>query len=156
MSAPWAHPFWNDYGIFLVDLTTPTETPAVKVREDCTHEVTVFALNPDVEQETGPEFDDWHLHPLTPPNHAYQFVAPNDQAALSRIQGIVSNIQKQRLSPDTDFISAWNQLFADGQTLRITLDEKQERALQHGGGGGGRSQGNGRGIGGCAGCRPNR
>lgn len=116
VSAPWAHLAWNDYGVFLCDLDTPTATPVTKYREDVTHEVTVWALNPDGEHKTGPNPKDWSLDMLQPANHGYQFAARSNDEAFDRIAGLVKAIENRQLSPDTDFRSTWDELFRDGVT----------------------------------------
>ena len=112
IEAPWAHPFWNSYLVSLCDLTTETGEPPVKYRPDVTHEVIVWALDP----ETGKL--------LQPPNHGYQFVAPSNEAARERITALVAQIEARQLSPDTDFSKAWDVLFADGVTLRVAPNHR--------------------------------
>ena len=122
--APWAHPIWSDYLLVLVDLTTPVPTgePVTFWAEGVTHEVTVHAMDPKAPR---PSEGRWVNGPppfpvklLTPMNHGYQFAAEGDRAALTRIDKIVGMIRDQRLSPDTDFVRRWDQLFADGVSAR--------------------------------------
>ena len=120
--AHWAHPRWNDYAILLYDLTTPMKQQSITFRADVTHEVTVWALDPDTTLalshedpvEWGKEVTSAILHPA---NHGYQFTAPSDDAAHGRIAEIVTMIRETHLSPDTDFSRVWDLLFSDGVSL---------------------------------------
>jgi hypothetical protein len=98
----------------LVDLTTPTKQPALVMMEGATHEVTVFALDPAHPETSFPP------RLLEPANHGYQFKAESHEAAEKRIIGIIERVVAQQFSPDTDFISAWDHLFADGRSLRLS------------------------------------
>lgn len=123
--APWAHTIWHSYAVHLVDLTTDMgDKPAVKYREDVTHEVSVWALDPDPDNQpvVRPALKDWDVGRcmLQPANYGYQFVAESDEAALARISEVVLMIETAVLSPDTDFRRDWDRLFADAQTLLVT------------------------------------
>ena len=118
----WAHPHWNTYAVLLYDVLTevPERGPAHLYRSDATHEVTVFALDPD---HPVPVLDGaGNAEPLPrfmqPPEHGYQFTAESDEAARARIAFIVGRIADRKLSPTEDFVQAWNALFADGVTLK--------------------------------------
>lgn len=122
--APWAHPIWHSYAIHLVDLNTDIEgKPAQKLREDVTHEMTLWALDPDPNKQPviGESLKDWDLNGcmLQPANYGYQFVADSDEAARNRIQALVDKIEKRLLSPDTDFRWDWDRVFKDAQTLLV-------------------------------------
>lgn len=124
VTAAWAHPVWHSYIITLYDLTTvlPAPHPPAKLHaEGVTHEVGVWALDPSKPVPTVLNVDgtsDHPVKPLTPANHLYQFTAESDEAAEARIAELVKDIERGRLSPDTDFTSAWDQVFADGVTLK--------------------------------------
>lgn len=117
VEATWAHPFWHTYRISLCDLETYTGTPAHIYKEDVTHEVVVNALD---SEHPVPEKIDFNtcFHPLTPPNHVYQFKAESDEKAEERINDIVRLIENRELSPDTDFTTTWDEIFSDGVSLK--------------------------------------
>lgn len=115
VQAAWAHPLWHEYAILLVDLTTPTAEPPVLRSPKATHEIQVWALDP--EHPFNPE--DKAFHPLSPANFAYQFTADSDEAAEKRVAAIAGLIEAGKLSPDTDFRRVWDNMFADGWTLRM-------------------------------------
>ena len=121
--APWAHPAWDTYMIMVTDLTTPMKTEAKLKRDDVTHEMIVFAMNPEKEI---PHLDELFAtgeamsYTLSPANHGYQFTAASDEAANNRIQGLVDNIVERTLSPDTDFRAMWDRIFSDGVSLRVS------------------------------------
>ena len=124
ISAPWAHPFWDNYAILCIDLTTPSQPPPRLYREDVTHEVQVYALNRASELPSQESLKDFVLDGrlyealLHPANHIYQFVAAGDDQAYERVLSLIWAIEAKELSPDTDFISRWDQIFADGISLR--------------------------------------
>ena len=118
ITAPWAHPAWSQYALLLIDLTTPSDRPPVVYLDGATHELLLFALDPShtatsarAMVEAGP------FRPLSPPNHGYQFKAESD-AAVTRLQRIVDDIEGRCLSPDSDFRAAWDAMFPDAQSLR--------------------------------------
>ena len=113
----WAHPFWHDYMLVLADLTTDTGEPPVLHKEGVTHEMMLFALDPDKPIDFGLDVKDMKLTPLMPPNHGYQFYAPTNTEARGRVQGHVDQIEAGVLSPDTDFRSVWDKIFIDGVSL---------------------------------------
>lgn len=126
VSAPWAHPVWNDYAIMCYDLTTSIGVKPVIYKEGVTHEVIVFAINPEFKPPTTAE----ELEEMTkdgkkfmgnflsPANHAYQFKATSDEEAFDRIADIATLIEDKELSPDTDLWRSWDMLFRDGASLK--------------------------------------
>lgn len=127
--APWAHPIFKHYAVMLVDLYTPTPQPPTLFAPDMKYEVLVYCLDPQFSQmyphgevagsmvqELTSDIGQTPL--LSPPNHVYQFFAPTDDAAVDRIKSIADMIDQQRLSPDTDFVRAWDEIFADGKSAR--------------------------------------
>lgn len=126
IDAPWAHPHWSQYIIFLYDLTTPTDDgnePTILVAGH-THEFLLYALDP----REGRVPMDANLHEtsfaiLHPANYGYQFKAESNEAAVERIQELVDAIVDTRLSPDTDFRSLWNKLLPDMYPLVKSIFE---------------------------------
>ncbi|MCJ2067786.1 hypothetical protein MKK75_03015 [Methylobacterium sp. J-030] len=119
ITAPWAHPAWSQYALALYDLTTPSD-PAPNIYLDgATHELLLVALDPSYPATTTRDMvEGRQLHPLSPPNHGYQFKAESDAAAVRRLQQIVDDIEGRCLSPDSDFRAAWDALFRDAHSLR--------------------------------------
>lgn len=118
VDAPWAHPVWQSYCIFLADLYRPSAIgpkEATKYAEGVTHEVIVYALDPDdTNYRVWPEGEGKMPRVLTPTNYIYQFYAVSDEAAKVRIETLVQNIANGQVNPDTDARPQWEQLFADG------------------------------------------
>ena len=110
LKAPWAHPLWHTYVALLYDLTTPTDRPPVLYREGMTHEIMIYALDPEKPAT-------WPFSLLSPANHGYQFKAASNEAASVRITSLLSDIVALKLSPDTDFRSTWDAYFLDGVSL---------------------------------------
>lgn len=102
VEAKWAHPVWSMYVISLIHLRPLNGVAAVKYSAAATHEVMVFALDPDhpVNQGELP-------HVLAPPNFCGQFVADSDAAAVERVTDCLFEICDGALSPDTDFHRDW-------------------------------------------------
>ena len=115
---PLAHPVWSEYALYLYDLTTVTNPMPVVYLPGATHEILLWALNPDRLLQRDVPWLGQNIQPLRPPNHGYQFIAPDDAAALARIQSLVDAMVDGTLSPDTDWCSVWDTLFADGASLR--------------------------------------
>lgn len=123
--APWAHPHWSQYAIFLFDLTTKTSEEPFLLFEGAQYEVQVWAVYPDHELRP-PLPENPTARVLGPMNHGYQFKAESDKAAFDRVQSVVELIEKSKLSPDTDFIHAWDEIFKDGMSLRNSIYGNQE------------------------------
>lgn len=112
IEARWAHPFWHSYSLMVYHLRPlPDARPTKFYLAGATHEVLLYALNPEEPREPaikgGPH--DW-LHPC---NFAAQFIAADDAAAAARIEAAVTRIVNGTLSPDTDYIRHWMHLFGD-------------------------------------------
>lgn len=116
VDAPWAHPMWRQYLVGVCDLTTALTEPPLLYAEGVTHELVVYAVDPDKLVTSFDAMPQGYL--LTPANHVHQFVADSDEAAQARIQRLVTMIEARELSPDTDFVTVWEELFKDGVTLR--------------------------------------
>lgn len=113
IEAPWAHPAWHSYSIFCQHLRPlPGYDIPVHVHlEGATHEMIVFALDPNKDREslikTGIVEGRW----LESANFAAQIIATDDEAAKVRIQSAVQEIIDGKLSPDTDFRAMWIERF---------------------------------------------
>jgi len=87
-------------------------------RPDMTHELVVCSLSPNVRIDFDrPAFKQRRLEPLSPPNHAFQFKADDNEAARSRVQVCVNSLLTGTLLPEEDGADAWSMLFADGMNL---------------------------------------
>lgn len=116
-SAPYAHPMWSRYAILSVALREAPGVPQAKVNLDgATHEVMVYALNPD----KAPAVDDLPsiLHPA---NFTGQFVAPDDLAAAARVQQAVQDVIDGALNPDSDYLHVWAARFSNSNLLATAL-----------------------------------
>lgn len=135
VDAPWAHPAWSQYAVALYDLTTPYQgvTPHL-ARPGMTHEVMIWAVNPDKPiPASWPANMDDRPGLLDPANYGYQFAAASHDAAFARIQALVDQIDQKLLSPDTDFRSVWDGIFADGVSLHHNVFEEidAQHAVRH-------------------------
>ncbi len=112
LKAAWAHPLWHSYVVFLYDLTSPSPdgTAPTVYLEGATHELMVFALDPDHPAEMP-------FRMLQPANHGYQFKAESNAAAEARVVALLDEVEATTLSPDTDFRAMWDARFADGVSL---------------------------------------
>lgn len=112
VEAPWAHPAWHSYAIVLISLRPIEGLPDPKIyRDGATHEMVVFALNPDESRQAT--LDGGVFRQLTPCNFAGQFIEIEDGYAMQRIECAVLEIIHGQLSPDTDFRHAWINRFGD-------------------------------------------
>ena len=113
VEAPWAHPFWHSYMISLVHLRPMAdERPTVVHLEGATHEMLVYAMNPDVSRRpaiTGAAYPSL----LHPGNFAAQMIELSDEVASEHIRRTVIEIINGGLNPDTDARSQWVRRFGD-------------------------------------------
>lgn len=125
ITAPWAHPWWGQYQLVLIDLTADLGEPPILYRKGMTHEFTLWALDPKkfhhrlVTLKEAADGKSALLPMLTPQNQSFQFPAESNEAAEVRMQAAVDAIRRRELSPDTDFNQQWRNLFShDGVSLR--------------------------------------
>jgi hypothetical protein len=122
VEAPWAHPLWHSYRISLIHLRPVPGLPAAHITlHGATHEMMVFALDPDAPREGiltgGP------CPILRPTNFAAQMIEDSDDAGAQRVERAVQMICQGKLSPDTDYIRQWVSLFGDS----LMLEKRPER-----------------------------
>jgi len=109
VEAVWAHPLWKYYSVNCVSLKNiPGLSPAIIRMPGATHEIMVYALNPNY----VPTIDDF-IHILHPCNFAGQWYAASDEIAAQKVEETVKEIINGGLSPDTDFIRDWVKRFGD-------------------------------------------
>ena len=116
VEAPWAHPAWHSYGVVLIHLRPVEGEDTVFYLAGASHEVVIYALDPREHRQAM--VDEGRIAPLEPPNFAAQFIEPDDAKAQHRIQVTVQSIIDGLLSPDTDFVRLWVQLFGDNMIQR--------------------------------------
>lgn len=110
--APWAHPFWQYHWISVVHLREVEGRDKPKIKfEGATHECICFAQNPNVQPRIHPLVNSM----LEPLNFAEQFKAQNDAHANEKVEKLVKLVGEGRLSPDSDFRSAWRLLLNQPQ-----------------------------------------
>jgi hypothetical protein len=109
IEAPWAHPMWHSYMLSAVHLR-PLDglEPAVIYLPGATHEVMLYALNP----EHTPALDQFPKL-LMPANFHGQWIEVSDEAACLKVEGCVDAVIAGQLSPDTDFTREWIRRFSD-------------------------------------------
>jgi hypothetical protein len=114
VEAPWAHPLWHSYVLFLVHLRPADGVePAIISLPGATHQFFLYALDPS--QPRQGMIDDAIFRWLLPMNFSAQLMAADDAAAIARMDQTVDEILAGSLSPDTDFINAWIARFGDNQ-----------------------------------------
>lgn len=102
------------------DLTTPIEgqPSATLYRSDATHEMLLYALNPDHNSEYRvgkllPSNDAGAFYTskcLQPANYGYQWCAKDNNEAEQLCSNIVTDVSGRSLSPDTDYRATWDRL----------------------------------------------
>lgn len=102
VSAPFAHPYWQNYFIDVIHLRPLEGFRATLYDPRATHEVLVAALHPrrPIEQGHRPDYQ-------LPLNYNEQFMAPDDVSAVQYVEGVVREICQGMLSPDTDYWRDW-------------------------------------------------
>jgi hypothetical protein len=112
-SAAYAHPVWSHYAIHCISLRDVPGVPKAVINlEGATHEIMVFALDPD----TKPTVNDYPRL-LQPANFVAQFIAVDDLAAAAYVQQAVQEVIDGTLNPDTDNRGIWVQRFS-GSNLK--------------------------------------
>ena len=113
VEAPWAHPAWHSYSVVLIHLRPMARKRTMIYLDGATHEIWVYAMNPDEDRgmllANGIVRKHW-LHPI---NFAAQFIEVTDDLAQQRVRNAVQSICDGMLSPDTDHGAAWRALFGD-------------------------------------------
>lgn len=111
IQAPWAHPTWHSYWLHVVHLrpidrgSGPIETKFYLA--GATHELWLYALNPDVPlAEIVGEAKPFECT-LTPKNYADQLILENDEAAIALAAATAKDVLEARLNPDTDAQGQW-------------------------------------------------
>ena len=107
-SAAYAHPMWSHYVVMCIALRDVAGVPKAMIhQEGMTHEVIVFALDPN----SKPAIDDMPRM-LQPANFAGQFIEADDLSAAARVQQAVQDVIDGSLNPDTDARRMWVDRFS--------------------------------------------
>jgi hypothetical protein len=115
ISAPYAHPVWSNYWLYACHLRPLIRDgeplPTINYLEGATHEMWVYALNPDYTLEQQNE----RLAPafLTPMNFGAQLIRKSDEEVVTEMRELAHEIEDGRMNPDTDNARAWHQRFGD-------------------------------------------
>ena len=120
VEAPWAHPVWHSYLVMLIHLRPiPGFEPPIIYNPHATHEVLVFALDPEGDRDRLlAESIGYHCRTLEPPNYTGQIVEITDDLARARVRKAVEMICAGDLSPDTDYRAQWIALFGDHMVMK--------------------------------------
>lgn len=114
IEAPWAHPIWHSYSLILVHLRPLADgRKTMFYLPDATHEIWVYALDPDADRDAAIANGSAPSMWLDPKNFAAQFIEVEDSLAYDRVKAAVQKICDGKLSPDTDFTYQWAKLFGD-------------------------------------------
>lgn len=111
VEAPWAHPAWHSYSILLTHLR---DIPGMQTKfyiPQATHEMHVYALDPDKDRRELIRTAIPKRHWMQPTNFAAQFIEITDDLARTRIAASVRLICDGKLSPDVDFQQQWIALY---------------------------------------------
>lgn len=107
---PQTNILWRAYFLSLVHLRPlPGVKPPIIHRIGSTHEIMVYACDPDEVFDLDRPSAAWFLHPV---NYVGQFTS-TDADAIAKVRFTVGEIMSGRLSPDTDFTQHWIARFGD-------------------------------------------
>lgn len=113
--APWMHLAWKDHYVGICHLRdVPAMPPAKIILPGATHEMSVFALNPDQEPNI------LSLRILTPISIAQQFTAKSDADAVNMIQQLFLYVLDGKLSVDSDYRSTWRHMLTECPERPVT------------------------------------
>lgn len=116
IEAPWAHPVWHSYFLYLIHLRPLPgfDLPPVMHLPMATHELVLWAMDPDaprneivIGQQRPGEY--W----LSPKQFGAQICEITDELAQERVQKSVQEIIDGKLSPDTDAQRDWIKRYGD-------------------------------------------
>lgn len=116
IQAPWAHPIWNSYWLHVTHLR-PIDRGDKGIfeptfyLEGATHELWLYALNPEFRAEDIARTVEPFGSCLTPINFAAQLKLDSDAAAAELARKTADDVLRMRLNPDTDFIRQWAERF---------------------------------------------
>jgi len=111
LTVPGAHPFWHSYWLSAVHLRDiPGAPPAAKHYPEATHEIMLFALDPDKSLPDPDDGDNFHPAFLTPANLVEQIHGVTDEQATSITEKLGRSFVDGICSPDTDFRSHTQQI----------------------------------------------
>jgi hypothetical protein len=106
---PGQHPLWSRYTLGVVHLRDAKSlTPAKKQFPEATHEILVFAVDPDFDEAL---FADGATSVLEPLNHVVQFVAASDQKAVLVAEKMVQRLVDGLELAEPSGISGARELF---------------------------------------------
>ena len=106
--APHSHPIWPYVLIACISLRDVPGVPPATIRlPGATHEVFVYALNPD----SYPPDMEGQLQIMRPVNYVGQFIADSDDTAVNRIWVAVNEVVDGTLNPDEDGRQQWVKRF---------------------------------------------
>ena len=119
IEAPWAHPVWHSYCLILVHLRPmPDGRETLFYLKGATHEISLWAMDPERDRNALLSGDEFQGQLLRPANFASQFIADDDAAALAKVSAVVMRVVEGRLSPDTDYVRHWANLFGANMLRR--------------------------------------
>ncbi len=105
---PGAHAFWRLFALSTVSLTDIEGIPpARKHYPEATHELCVFALNPNMAVDPD-EFTSFLPALLQGPNVCMQFHGLSDEQVKTLADSLAREVANGRLSPDSDYRSSWD------------------------------------------------
>ena len=129
LEAPWSSEIVHSYSVMCVHLRPrllDLVRPVVRYLEGATHEVSLFALNPETDrlpmltEPTDPRA--W----LSPVVFAAQIIASSDEAATARVMHAVELVCAGSLSPHPTHARSWAQLFGDNMMRRAVAAEAND------------------------------
>ncbi len=124
LEAPWAHPLWHSYSVVCIHLRPLAHHHEIKFYLDgATHEIWVISLDPrSGSRQKLLEYATWGVEgstpSLNPPNFASQFIEISDDLAIERVARAIEQVCDGELSPDTDYIQSWVELFGSNMIRR--------------------------------------
>lgn len=112
VEAPYGHPIWHSYMLSMIHLRPlvgQSRLPTIN-RPGATHEIMVFALDPERQREPFITAKD-HPHLLRPANFVGQVIEASDDDAASLLRATVQDVIDGKLNPDTDYMKWWAERF---------------------------------------------
>lgn len=127
LDAPNAHPAWRFHSLIVVHLREVEGVPAPVMQfAGASHELMVYALDPDHDDEIMVGDPLTQLHYLTPPDAVVQFIVADDEQARSVAAFAAHAVAHGLVVPDADFREDWEKGVA-ATSEHVRLGEHPDR-----------------------------
>ncbi len=129
LTLPGQHAFWNRYYLSVISLREIDGMPSpIKSKPEYTHEMTVFAVNPELSEA---EFIRGTFSILESVNHVVQFTSESDDKAISAARSMVSRLTRGDEFVEPSGISGARERFEESVRYLLEHPEQNQRWISY-------------------------